>query len=685
VSSLPGPLQVGEWRVEPELDLITRDGSALKIEPRAMRVLLCLVSRAGHIVSVSELLEEVWPDVVVGPDSVYQAVGLLRRTLGDDRHHPKYIAHVARKGYRLIAPVGPTPAAPPTTTAPTAGLPEPSHDLQAVDPARAPVIESDPPRVDASARMAASPASAVAPSVTPIARAKRLPPGGPAAWTVLAIVALILGAYLFVRSAQRAAPPAAAVVPVATANIPIPPRGAPPNASIAVLPFVDMTEKQDLGYLADGITEELIDLLSRGSDLRVPARTSSFYFKGKPTTVHDIAHALNVDHLLEGSVRRSGKRVRVTAQLIRADNGYHLWSQTYDRELTEIFTVEDDIAQAVTRALQAKLNTDSAETTGVSMNGEARNLLLQCQFFVQRNTGVDAEKAVSCYRELLKLAPRDAAAWAGYADALWRLRSLTQSSAEEDRLSIEASRQAAEHAIALDPTLAAPHAVVAVYHRVIDRDWGAAEAEVKAALTTDPEDPLSLLAASRLAMTFGQLDRAVGYLERARARDPLNFLPYARLGMIYLYQGRLAEAEAAVRRRLDLSPEGHGGYTQLADVLLARGQPQAALDAAQREPNEDSRLLTFALVYYALGRKADADSALAEFKRKFSRAKTGVAEIRAYRGEVDQAFAALEEAFAAGDPELFSIKSDYYLIPLHADPRYQILLKKLKLPERGPV
>jgi TolB-like protein/DNA-binding winged helix-turn-helix (wHTH) protein/Tfp pilus assembly protein PilF len=649
VSSLPGALQVGEWRVEPELDLITRGGRAVKIEPRAMRVLLCLVARAGHVVTVRELLEEVWPDVVVGPDSVYQATALLRRTLGDDRHHPTYISHVPRKGYRLIAPVG----APAPVPAPDA-----AHALTV------------------AATLPALPPAAVPGAAFPrgVLGARR------AGWLLFVLVTAALAAGYFVwRSSPRLAAlsnaPSAATVKPRTPPSPVVP-------SIAVLPFLDMSEKQDLGYFADGLSEELIDLLSRASDLRVPARTSSFYFKGKSTTIAEVAQALSVQNVLEGSVRRSGDRVRVTAQLIRADNGFHLWSQTYDRAFTETFAVEDQIARAVTTTLQAKLNPRTANS-GLSANSEARSLALQCPFFVQRNTRLDADKAVACYRQLLMMVPQDAAAWAGYADALWRQPFL--SSGRDMKSSLAAARQAAEHALTLDPALASAHATIAAYHRVVERDWAAAQAELDAALTGDPQDPGSLLAAAILARDLVQFDRAIELCERARVRDPLNFLSYARLGTVYLYLGRLPEAEAAVRRRLDLSPEGLGGHLQLADVLLAEGRPAAALEAVSHETDEASRLIGLALVHHALGRRADANAALKDLVRKYGGDSVEVADIYAYRGQIDRAFATLEKALASADHGLLAIKSDPYLKPLHADPRYAALLRKLNLPERDSV
>lgn len=664
MSALPGAVQVGAWRVEPELDVITRDARSIKLEPRAMRVLACLIARAGRVVSVEELLEQAWPDVVVGPDSVYQAVGLLRRTLGDDRHHPAYIEHVPRKGYRLIAPIG----AP--VDSPRAAAHEPAADSAANGLASAGATADS---ADAGEKAPSTAAAAV--------RHDRL-----VVWSALAVVIATLGAaYWLMRNTART-PPAAAV-PVVAASIPAAPHAPAVPPSIAVLPFLDLSEKQDLGYFADGLSEELIDLLSRQSDLRVPARTSSFYFKGKTFTVTDMARQLHVEHLLEGSVRRSGNHVRVTAQLIRADSGFHLWSQTYDRQLDDVLAVEDDIARAVTSTLQVRLSAGPATAADGSLSAATHNRMLECQFFVRRNTGPDIDKAVDCYRALLALAPTSAAAWAGYADALWRVPFLTNSSDAMDRQTRDAARAAAEHALGLDPHLAAAHATLAVIHRIAERNWSAADTEVRAALAADPDDPTSLLAAAALARDLGQLQRAVELCERARARDPLNSIAYSRLGFIYLYLGRLPEAEAAVRRRLDLAPEGLGGHLQLVDVLLARGEAQAALEAANAEPNEESRLAGLARAYGGLGRRTEADAALSELRRKFPGALLQIAETHAARGEIDRAFAALEAAAAAPwpDSELLQVQADAYFKPLHGDPRYQALLRKLGFAASGPV
>jgi transcriptional activator of cad operon len=272
-------LRIGAWCVNPTSGQISRNGETARVDVRTMRVLVCLAEHAGEVVSIDDLLNQVWSEVTVTPDSVYQAVASLRRLLGDDPKQPTYIATVPRLGYRMVATVSPW--------------------------ADQPIAQTHGPGLRGGLTRAAG------------------------AGLCLALVV----AFLF--------------------------RGdiAPqPQKSIAVLPFLDLTEGMNHGPFADGMTEELIDKLSKIPGLRVAAPTSSFYFKGKQITIADIAKALRVAYVLDGSVRKSGDRLRVATRLIRADNGYIVWSETYDRPLDDILMVQDDIAGEVTKALSGPLS-----------------------------------------------------------------------------------------------------------------------------------------------------------------------------------------------------------------------------------------------------------------------------------------------------------------------------------------
>jgi len=294
-------LRIGSWCVNPAASQISRDGETARVEVRTMRLLLCLAEHAGEVVSIDDLLNQVWSDVIVSPDSVYQAVASLRRLLGDNPRQPTYIATVPRLGYRMVATVS---DAEPTDTKTINTLP-------------------GPPRVTVGFGLAAG-----------VARC-------------LALVAALLFAF---QSRDKAANDRRSAL-----NHPASSGVLQPRKSIAVLPFLDLTQGMREEEFADGMTEELIDKFSKIPGLQVPAPTSSFYFKGKQIPIADIARTLSVAYVLDGSVRKSGARLRIAARLIRADTGYVVWSETYDRPLHDILKVQDEIADEVTKALRASI------------------------------------------------------------------------------------------------------------------------------------------------------------------------------------------------------------------------------------------------------------------------------------------------------------------------------------------
>jgi TolB-like protein/DNA-binding winged helix-turn-helix (wHTH) protein len=307
-------LRVGDWCVDPASGQISRDGETARLEARTLRLLLCLAERPGEVVSSEELLDQAWSGVSVTQDSVYQAVASLRRLLGDDPKQPVYIATVPRLGYRMVAAVSPWMAA-------------------SAEPARPP----SGPEAEAAA----------ADGLVSIPAAESFFKGAGLAWVTGVVIGLLLVAGSLVLG--RVGPGKASVAaPVAKST-----------KSIAVLPFLDLTEGMKQEEFADGMTEELIDKLSKIPGLRVAPPTSSFYFKGKQVPVAEIAQALGVAYLLDGSVRKSGPRLRVAARLIRADSGFVAWSESYDRPFDDLLMVQDDIAGDVTKALRVSIQGSS--------------------------------------------------------------------------------------------------------------------------------------------------------------------------------------------------------------------------------------------------------------------------------------------------------------------------------------
>jgi len=318
-------LRIGAWCVNPTSGQISRNGETARVEVRTMRLLLCLAERAGEVVSIDDLLNQVWSEVIVAPDSVYQAVASLRRLLGDDPKQPTYIETVPRLGYRMVAAVSPWADQSVAQTGAQAGTSRASDSEH-------PISATDAPDV-------------------PKKSGSRLKAGFIWAAGAALCLALVV-AFLFHGK-------------VANNNLSALPAIAPQSQkSIAVLPFLDLTEGMKQEEFADGMTEELIDKLSKIPGLRVPPPTSSFYFKGKlwplshgtpQITIADVAKTLGVAYVLDGSVRKSGARLRVAARLVRADNGYVVWSETYDRPFDDILMVQDDIAGEVTKALRPSI------------------------------------------------------------------------------------------------------------------------------------------------------------------------------------------------------------------------------------------------------------------------------------------------------------------------------------------
>ena len=450
-----------------------------------------------------------------------------------------------------------------------------------------------------------------------------------------------------------------------------------PDKSIAVLPFLDMSEKKDQEYFSDGLSEELINHLVHSTDLKVISRTSSFQFKGKNEDARSIASKLGVANLLEGSVRRSGRELRITAQLIRASDGVHLWSQTYDRNLGDIFKVQDEIAGTVAQSLHAAFaNGDRA--TGPQPNVDAYNLVLQGNYFKARRTRRDVEKAAELYSKAIDIKPDYALAWARLASAYMSLESFNGSPSADDNRRI---LDALDRAIRLDPKLIWPYYTRAGFRMTVDWDWAAAQADTERMREIEPDNNYLLPAAlGDVALTFGQVDRAVQQYQTVVDRNPLDSNALNALGVALCAANRLKECLQSRLTLLQLHPEFRGINSAVGTARLYLGQFVEALEAMQKEPERDYRLGGLALVYSAMGRRAESDSALQVLAKEFaSNNAYGIAEVHAFRGETDAAFEWLDRAVRQRDAATISVKADPLLRNLHSDPRFQALLIRLKL------
>lgn len=364
---------------------------------------------------------------------------------------------------------------------------------------------------------------------------------------------------------------------------------------------------------------------------------------------------------------------------MNATDGFNLWSETYDREMDDIFAIQADIARSVAEALKvALLGGEQKKSAARSPKAPVYNAYLQGRYFRQLNTKEGLEKALRYFREALELDPGYAPAWTGVALAYGSLAS-------EGYLPVadgyEQARQAAERALELDPNLGEAHAALAFIRRAYDWDWVGADASSRRALELEPGNGAVILGAARVASGLGRLDEALALTRRAATSDPLNVTIHYRLARYAYFLGRLDEAVASFKKVLELNPEYPAAHQDLSLVYLAQSRPEAALAEMQQEKRDLWRRYGFSLLYSALGRQKEADATLSEFVRHYQdTAAYQIAEVYASRGEVDRAFEWLERAYAQRDSGLSQLKGNPRFTRLESDPRYAALLEKMHLP-----
>ena len=451
-----------------------------------------------------------------------------------------------------------------------------------------------------------------------------------------------------------------------------------PEKSIAVLPFTDLSEGHDQEYFSEGLADEILHLLGRIADLKVAARTSAFSFKGRSDDILTIGQKLQVAHILEGSVRKTGNAVRISVQLIKAVDGYQVWSQTYDRRLDDVFKVQGDIAADVAKALKAVLASGIPRTATAATNSESYFLYLRARDQMYR-TG-DYEKVSEQFAQLCRLDPGFAPAW---AELSFVRSEMATNSNDRDPAHWDELRNMARKAIALDPQFPGGHVSLAkifIYH---DWNWAGAELELHRALALEPSDWAVLQFSALLARFLQHYDEAFDYLRRAQAVDPLNGFSYGLLATTSLKAGRLDDAQAAIERVKSIFPGdklfiyGVGG-----DVKLARGQYAEAMADFERLPRRYA-LHGLVVANFALGQKEQSNAVLAEYQRtQGNDDASGIAAAHAYRGELGEALSWLERALAQHE-NMADLKGDPNFRALWSAPRYKAILRAVNLIERG--
>ena len=620
--------EFGDFRLDALRRVLSRsDGEPLQVTGKVFDALLFFVERAGQLLDKRTLLEALWPKVVVEESNLTQTIHTLRRLLGERPDDHRFIVTVPGRGYRFVAQV--------MTRA----------------------IEEAPP-----------PAAAAEPAPQPrdvtLGR-RRLLAAGAAAMVVLAGVVFWL--------LQGSHAPHSAVA------------AAPAQLSIAVLPFVDMSETQDQAYFGEGLSEEILNLLAQSTTLRVTARTSSFSFKGRNADIATIADTLKVTHVLEGSVRKSGDRVRITAQLVDGAGSSHLWSHTYDRDRTDIFGVQDEIATAVAEALHVRLTGDADPRPGQTASAVAFERYLQGKYFLNRRGDADVARAQEYFQQALQVDPDYARAWAGLAGVY---------SISGERTSGVTSPEwgtAVERALRLGPNLAEAHVRAAQYYWRIGKP-DASELHCKRAIALNPSDALVLSVSAGKSFIAGHWSEGVALQRRAVAVDPLAAVGRANLGVYLSAVGEWDEAIVELEKARALSPTLKDIDSVVARVQILRQSFDEALAAIERIPAGLLRDHCSALAYRAPGHLAAANEAFARLRKAGdvplpdASIAIAIAEVYAFRGDTVAALQWVDRALLPTDPKearLWTrgemLQSPFLRI-LHPDARWSTLIARADAP-----
>ena len=658
-----------------------------------MQVLRELIAHAGSVVPREQLIALLWPQGVVDFDTgLNTVIRKLRSALGDTSETPRYIETLPRRGYRFIGALDPDPedasaasAAVPVSAASEASpvsVP-PSHH----EPTVLPEATLAEPKSMASGPEPVAHDGATSSTATTTIPVRR--PRLPALALIAALaVALLTGVYALWRVRSGASITSVRVVAPSRSGLPANAGStsavafSPPPHSIAVLPFVNVSGDKEQEYFSDGLTEELLNSLAEIDGLQVAARTSSFSFKEHPD-IATVAHKLNVGAVLEGSVRRSGHTVRITAQLINAVTGFHLWSKTYDRDLGDVLKLQTEIATAVASAMKVTLLGDVAAKIelGGTRNPAAFDAYLRAsRLATTANDAKEWQAAIAAFTEAIGLDPNYALAFADRSTAFTDYAGqLAQGPGMRE--SFERAQADARRAITLAPELAEGHLALARFSNAGALDFAQAKQEYSRAVALAPGNARVLSAYGHFLGDMGDAEAGLAAVRHALLLDPLNLHRHNALASTLYFARRYDEAVAAFQGVLAVGPDFRQTYAFRGLAFYGLGNLQEARSSCETWADMLLSQLCLAVTYDKLGRHADAEAELAKITTASGDAAAyEYAEIYAQWGNTPKALEWLDAAMRLRDPGLLLMKTDPLLDPLHNEPRFQAIERELKFP-----
>jgi len=679
-------LRFDGWVLDPESGDLERAGSRIRLQEQPVQVLRELIAHAGSVVAREQLIALLWPTSVVDFDTgLNTVIRKLRSALGDTSETPRYIETLPRRGYRFIGALDPDPeatsAASLTATAsgPSPGSAPPLHHVPtALAESALATVKPMPSGHAPAARNEVNSSKATMTALVRRLRSPSLPVIG-----ALAVAALLAGVYALWRAPSvsvRVEAPSQSGLPASVA-----PTGAvgfaPQPHSIAVLPFVNVSGDKEQEYFSDGLTEELLNSLAHIDGLQVAARTSSFSFREYPD-VADVAHKLNVSTVLEGSVRRSGRTVRVTAKLISGVTGFHLWSKTYDRDLGDVLKLQTEIATAVATALEVTLLGDEAAKIelGGTRNPAALDAYLRgAKAYRSFHDGEDVKAAIAAYTEAIRLDPNYALAFASRSRAYLSYASQFTT----DHESVDKAEADAHEAIKLAPDLAEGHVALAGYLEKGSLDFMHASEAYERALALAPGNATVLDNYGRSAANMGRAEASIAASRHAVALDPLNPSMRRHLGQSLFYARRYGEALATYQEGVALDPDSATNHAFLGLAYYALGELRNAQSSCDVKFNANLWIqFCLAVTYGKLGRPANAQAELKKLQAAGGDAGAyQYASIYAQWGDTAKALEWLATAMRVRDSGLIELKTDPLLDPLRNEPRFQAIERELKFPD----